>query len=93
MQTSQLIKTHLKIRILAPEEVGAVGTLVAAVLPPPLGRGQAVVELPPPLWPPPLNLEVLAAVRVARVDFVVLVEGRVLLPIEEGEPVTLRFEA
>ena len=79
-------------KIFAPEDVGSVGTLVAAVLPPPLDRGQVVVELPPPLRPPPLDFKVPAAVRVARVDLVVLVEGCVLLPIEEGEPVALRFE-
>ena len=79
-------------KIFAPEHVGSVGTLVAAVLPPPLDRGQVVVELPPPLRPPPLDFKVPAAVRVARVDLVVLVEGCVLLPIEEGEPVALRFE-
>ena len=75
--------------VAAPEGVGAVGSLPAAVLPPPFEGGEVVVQLLPPLWPVLLELGVLAAVIVAGVHLVVLVEGRVLLAVEEGEPVAL----
>ena len=48
-----------------------------------------LVELLPMPWAPALDLVVLAPVGAARVDLVVLVDRRLVLPVEERESVFL----
>ena len=49
------------------------------------------VKLLPVPRAPPLDLVVLAPVRVAHVDLVVLIQSRLVLPVEEGESIFLEF--